>query len=73
MLTDEIEEALWSDQTNLDYIRKLRNRVLHNINETFREVTGMDEDCELVLGRRSEEDRRKMEYGLNPDRVLRIK
>lgn len=66
LLTDEIEEALWRDQTNLDYTRKLRNKTLHNINRKFQEQLDLDESAVLVEGRRSDSDRRKMEYGLNP-------
>lgn len=72
LLTDEIEEALWSDQTNIDYVRKLRNKVLHNINRKFRVALNLQKEAVLVEGRRSESDRRKMEYGLNPKRVRQV-
>jgi hypothetical protein len=62
---DEIEDIFWSDQQNRDYIRKLRNREFNRILEVTSHVTPASYQP-IITHRRNPEDKRRLEYGLNP-------
>lgn len=65
--TEEIEHSLWNNQSNPDYVRRMRNKTIQSINEKVKEIDGNELSEDLIVGRKSPRDKRKMQYGLNDD------
>ncbi len=65
-VTDQIEEAIWNADPNIDYLRKRRNKTLHGLNEQLkRQLNGELPGHKWILERTSLNDKRKREYALN--------
>ena len=71
--THKIEEHLWPDRTDSDYVRKMRNDLIANINKKFSRIDEFPGDWDFIVGRKSKADRRKMEYGINPDIYITVR
>ena len=62
---EKIENQLQNGDNTPDYLRKLRVNIIKNINRKFRKFDVIDND--VIIGRQSDQDRRKREYGINLD------
>lgn len=70
MEIEEIEYSLWEERMNRDYVRKLRNSAIDNINRVVQHLPANKNNKPLIVNRKSRRDRRKIEYGLNQDLQL---
>ena len=65
-ITDQIEEAIWKADPNIDYLRKRRNKTLRGLNEQLKiQLNNELPDHNWILERTSINDKRKREYALN--------
>lgn len=60
----EIEEFAFPDEKNLDYARNLRNLAFTRIQKKLSAKSNLSDE-EIILSRKSEADKRKLEYKLN--------
>ena len=63
---DRIDSELWPDHKNVDYVRKLRNELLHRLEASLGRHVPVESEGRVrwIRSRRSPDDRRRLEYGL---------
>ncbi|MGM0589161.1 MAG: hypothetical protein ACQETE_12140 [Bacteroidota bacterium] len=61
---EELEELFWREQQNRDYIRKLRNKELNQINEVADKVAS-SQFHPFIDSKKDPQDKRRLVYGLN--------
>ena len=69
--SDEITHAMGLQRKSPDVQKKLRTEIIHRINHGFRAAS--NEDIDLVLRVKSEEDRRYIEYDLSEEGIVWLK
>lgn len=67
ILTDEVDQIIWPDYNNLDYVRKLRNKTIEYLESIFQQIMPLENDDHYICRRNYIHDQRKIEYYLNPD------
>ncbi len=67
---DVIEHAVWPENGGPDYTRKMRNQTMRRLSERL--ASDAVPPDEVILSRRSVEDRRRAEYALGPSVVVTV-
>ena len=65
VLTDEVDQNLWPDYNNPDYVRKLRNKTIERLEKIFQQINPLSEEEHFICRRNYAHDNRKIEYYLN--------
>jgi hypothetical protein len=65
VLTDDVDQNLWPDYSNPDYVRKLRNRTIERLEKIFQQIDPLTDGEHFICRRNYAHDNRKIEYYLN--------
>jgi hypothetical protein len=65
VLTDDVDQNLWPDYNNPDYVRKLRNKAIERLEKIFQQNETLTDGEHFICRRNYAHDNRKIEYYLN--------